>query len=86
MTQNEVAVERTTLRRLHRLRLVADPSAAYRLRLAAVRSVQATMTADHPLKNRDPERLLAAVRHPWNSARDVVWQPTRLDDLWEFAD
>ena len=86
-TGDEAEVERMVLRRLHRLKISADPNAAYKERVAAVRALQAGMAADHPLKNRDPERLLAAVRQQpcWISERDTFWQPITVEELFDLS-
>jgi hypothetical protein len=82
-TGDEAAVERRVRRRLHRLRVAADTTAPYRTRIAAVKAIQSNLKEGDPLKTRRPEQLLAAIRQPWTSARDCVWQPVKLSDLWD---
>ena len=83
-TADEARVERRVLRRLHRLRLIADLNAPYRLRVAAVKAIQSSLQDGNPLKARNPEQLLREVRLPWFTARETVWQPTTLSDIWDL--
>lgn len=82
----ERRTENRVRRWLHRLQLVADTTAPFRLRIAAVKALRAQLPDGNPLKGYSPEALLKTVKRPWETREDgtPVWrpQPTRLDDLW----
>ena len=82
-------VDRDRDRWLHRLAVIGDATLSGRVRLAAIRAVQARLPDQNPLKLTKADRLLESVKWPWetkytNRGDVVVARPAQsLDDLWE---
>lgn len=87
---DELTPERRTL--LKRLGVIADYQWSYRVRLAAVKAVQATLREMNPLRSRSPEELLEEIKPHWATKqvvvsgravdRSVQRPPQSLADLW----
>jgi hypothetical protein len=79
-------------RLLKRLALVVSDEKTYRIRLCAVRSIQASLPAGNPLKWVEAEELLDRASKPWDSRlyliggrgqlRRVSRPPVSLSDVW----
>ena len=52
---------------LHRPHVAASDGCPVRIRLAAIRSIQATLSLANPLRSQPPELLLEAVKPAWAS-------------------
>jgi hypothetical protein len=85
--------DRKHQRWLHRLAVVADLALSDRLRLAAIRAIQASLPEINPLKHIKPVALLGRVLYPWDERpylskygryedRPVSRPPTAIADLW----
>jgi hypothetical protein len=85
-------LEQWRVRLRKRLTVVADEGHSYQVRLSAVRSIQAMLDADNPLRRESPDDLLERVLRPWGRRiylvagrgveRQVTRPPVSLRDVW----
>jgi hypothetical protein len=84
------SLELERLRR--RLAVVVDEGWAYRIRIAAIRAIQAMLGPNNPLKHTPPDALLDSVKPAWGARLEVVGgraierpvrrPPRSLNDVW----
>lgn len=84
--------DREESRWLHRLQVVADETLPDRLRIAAIRALQAGMADVNPLRHTRAAALLNQVKRPWETRvylikgrtveLPVSIPPVSLADLW----
>lgn len=82
---------RARLRR--RLAVVVDEGLSYRIRISAVKAIQAMMS-DHSISRENPDDLLARVLRPWQTRERLIGNrmarvpvtrpPVSVMDVWEL--
>lgn len=80
MQSEEAALERKARRRLHRIQVAADRTLSDRIRIAAVKAIQARLEEGNPLKDRKPGELLKTMKQP--EQMKYPGQPVTVADLW----